>query len=745
MRKIFSKDNLTFKGFTPLFFSVAIATVLIILALYSSNSFIYEINPAFAQLSPGECTDEYNGHSYLVQSSATSYQETSCYDVGVGVIGWECEYCRDIDQCFDTYEECWCDVTTSFGCALNGGVTKNKIDTTCNTIQQCYTKSSGCRNDRDCASNNPECQQNICDSYVVVGSSGEEVTIRSCVHDPDFTPPESCRVAPPPQSRGNIDIGVTLTPFSPQPINPGGTAQYLATVSSQGGFAGWVDLSVPGCPLSASCVISPNRTYLSRGDSDSADVTVSATGGLSPGNYTITARAAGRGESGSGSSQLSVNAGPVLPPACDDSAVGTNQFVSCVWDYPGGDANIIGLYGVDPGYILKGDGPTTVSQNPADSYSIDYPPDAASGWRWLWNGPAGESDSFIVRWRGNFNFTGGKYDFSFPDNQSVDDGAKVIIEDPVFGNREITPYASNDILNHCYAVACNPLTIPNVDISAGTRAVTVIFREHAGDARIKLNWSKTSSGLYTFTHDPSVLNYSATQGDANPALQQVIVTNTGDQILNFTASDNRSWISVSPVSFSLVPGANQAVAVSITDTSFAPSIYTGTVTLSEPNAGNQTVGINYVINFLPAPKPDVDVSISAVNGSSSFNLSKIKNGDVLRFNIVYGNNGPGDASRVSAGITLSSNLRNPTNFSCPGLCSGSLSGFTYTGVLTPNDSFGITFEAVVSTQTSQARELATVDTSGVYSPGLVAFSARMVLLASTDNSQVPDFHEVPPE
>ncbi|HEY4505760.1 MAG TPA: hypothetical protein VJG67_03655 [Candidatus Paceibacterota bacterium] len=298
----------------------------------------------------------------------------------------------------------------------------------------------------------------------------------------------------PPPGGGEPNFSISLSPLLQ--IDTKGDAvsytTYTVTLTAIDGFSSSVSLTSPSCPSGATCSFDGGSTVTVSGPPETKILRITDLDNVNTNTYVVTARGIGGGLTRNGTANLQVNDSGGAG-VCDPNAVGVNQFVSCVWDYPGADANLIGLYGIDPSYTLKGVGPTSGVSNPADNYSIAYPPDAVSGWTFPDRGPAGENNTFLVRWRGNFNFTGGKYDFSFPDNTSVDDGAKIIIEDPVFGNREITPYAPNDILNRCWNVACNPLTIPNVDISAGNRTVTVIFREHQGDARIKLNWTKVSS------------------------------------------------------------------------------------------------------------------------------------------------------------------------------------------------------------------------------------------------------------
>jgi len=82
-------------------------------------------------------------------------------------------------------------------------------------------------------------------------------------------------------------------------------------------------------------------------------------------------------------------------------------------------------------------------------------------------------------------------------------------------------------------------------------------------------------------------------GPFSPASKAYTLINTGVASLNFTASSAASWVTVSPASGSLAPGAGTTVTVSINNpdaASRAAGIYTGTVVFSNTtnNVGSTT-------------------------------------------------------------------------------------------------------------------------------------------------------------
>lgn len=99
---------------------------------------------------------------------------------------------------------------------------------------------------------------------------------------------------------------------------------------------------------------------------------------------------------------------------------------------------------------------------------------------------------------------------------------------------------------------------------------------------------------------PSSLSFSGTQGGANPAVQNVSVTNTGSGTLSFTTSSDSSWLSVSPGS----ANAPQTLQVSVNLANLTANTYTGHVTVTGA-AGVQnspaTVTVTLVVAAPPPP------------------------------------------------------------------------------------------------------------------------------------------------
>lgn len=121
----------------------------------------------------------------------------------------------------------------------------------------------------------------------------------------------------------------------------------------------------------------------------------------------------------------------------------------------------------------------------------------------------------------------------------------------------------------------------------GTPVVTQYYFITAYDFA---NNESTESGLTTFTPtgspppvvpsvigaSPTSLSFAATQGGANPATQTLSISNTGGGSFSWSAGENATWLTLSPVSGT----GNGAVALTVTTGSLTAGSYSGAVTVS---------------------------------------------------------------------------------------------------------------------------------------------------------------------
>lgn len=89
----------------------------------------------------------------------------------------------------------------------------------------------------------------------------------------------------------------------------------------------------------------------------------------------------------------------------------------------------------------------------------------------------------------------------------------------------------------------------------------------------------TVTATSTINLSPSSLSYAATQGAANPANQNISLTNSGGT-LNWTVSDSASWLSVSPAS------GSSTLTSAVNTTGLAAGTYNAVLTVTASGATN---------------------------------------------------------------------------------------------------------------------------------------------------------------
>ncbi len=121
------------------------------------------------------------------------------------------------------------------------------------------------------------------------------------------------------------------------------------------------------------------------------------------------------------------------------------------------------------------------------------------------------------------------------------------------------------------------------------------------------------SGIPTLALSRQAFVFGAIQnGTATPA-EKTTLTNTGTGTLNWTATRSADWISVSPTSGT----GNGIINIGIARTDLSPGTYSGTVTVSDPNASNtpQVITVAYTIYGDGADSPPFGAFETPVDGA----------------------------------------------------------------------------------------------------------------------------------
>jgi hypothetical protein len=100
-----------------------------------------------------------------------------------------------------------------------------------------------------------------------------------------------------------------------------------------------------------------------------------------------------------------------------------------------------------------------------------------------------------------------------------------------------------------------------------------------------------STATTTVNVSPSSLNYAATQGAANPANQTISLTNTGG-VLNWTVSDDASWLAVSPTSGS----GSSTLTTSVNTAGLTAQTYNGIITVGAAGFSSRTITVTLTLS-----------------------------------------------------------------------------------------------------------------------------------------------------
>ncbi len=114
------------------------------------------------------------------------------------------------------------------------------------------------------------------------------------------------------------------------------------------------------------------------------------------------------------------------------------------------------------------------------------------------------------------------------------------------------------------------------------------------------------------------LSFTGVQGGTNPASQTVTITNTGSGTLNWNATENAAWLSVSPASGT----GNGALVVSVNTAGLSAGTVSAPITITASGASNtpQTVTVSLVVTAPAAPTigySPASLSFTATQGGTN--------------------------------------------------------------------------------------------------------------------------------
>jgi hypothetical protein len=192
-------------------------------------------------------------------------------------------------------------------------------------------------------------------------------------------------------------------------------------------------------------------------------------------------------------------------------------------------------------------------------------------------------------------------------------------------------------------------------LALGSYQSSVIF-QGGGSPQLTVTLNVVAPGNLVVS--PTALSVSATQGE-NPADQTVTLQNTGGLVLDWSLSsstqDGTHWLSATPTSGHLAPGASASVKVHLSTASLATGSYQGSLSF-EVDAGATPRQVSVTLTVKAAPAP----AIAATPAILIFDVSHGSNPAAQTVTITNTGNAPlnwsisGDASSPPVTITPAS-------------------------------------------------------------------------------------------
>jgi hypothetical protein len=157
------------------------------------------------------------------------------------------------------------------------------------------------------------------------------------------------------------------------------------------------------------------------------------------------------------------------------------------------------------------------------------------------------------------------------------------------------------------------ISVNNAGLTAGTYVGTITVADpNATNTPQTITVTHVVTAAATISLSPTTLTFSSARltvcngvtAGSNPASQTITLSNTGQATLNYSAAASMvgggSWLSVTPASGAVAAGGNTTLTVSINLTGLTAGTYTGTITVTDPDASNSPQTVSITLNVTAA-------------------------------------------------------------------------------------------------------------------------------------------------
>lgn len=172
------------------------------------------------------------------------------------------------------------------------------------------------------------------------------------------------------------------------------------------------------------------------------------------------------------------------------------------------------------------------------------------------------------------------------------------------------------------------VSINDAGLNPGTYNDSIVFTMASGTETIPVTFTLVQPNAPIMNTSTNMLTYGGVVGQASPASQNIVITNTAGGTLNwqagFVSTSGGNWLNITPASGSLAAHQSVSLMVSAQLNSLPPYNYGGTLTISGTDgaglvaAGSpRQIQVNFVVQNACAVSAGPVLSFSAVIGQAA--------------------------------------------------------------------------------------------------------------------------------
>lgn len=132
------------------------------------------------------------------------------------------------------------------------------------------------------------------------------------------------------------------------------------------------------------------------------------------------------------------------------------------------------------------------------------------------------------------------------------------------------------------------IAVDRSSLQPGSHSAQILFNSNVGEIPLNVTTQVTSldpQNKAVLQITPPVLSFTGNDGGVGPAPQVVTIGDSGVQPLNWVASTDVSWLSLSVPGGTLQPGGTTQVTTSVDTSTLLPGVYTASINISTRASG----------------------------------------------------------------------------------------------------------------------------------------------------------------